>query len=75
MSRQDRCDGYANPQAGPHGASRDEKNLDYWAKCATKNSYNGGGNTGAADTGPRAKAKADKNVTGNTFMRGVRRES
>jgi hypothetical protein len=75
MSRQDRVKEYANPQRGPHGAGRDQKNLDYWADCAKANSYNGGGNSGAKDTGARAKAKSDKNDLGSTFMPGVRRES
>jgi hypothetical protein len=75
MSRQDRVKEYANPQLGPHGAGRDQKNLDYWADCAKANSYHGGGNSGAQDTGPRAKAKADKNHTGGSFKPGVRREA
>jgi hypothetical protein len=75
MSRQDRVKEYANPQHGPHGAGRDQKNLDYWADCAKANSYNGPGNSGAKDSGARATAKADKNDVGSTFMPGVRRNT
>ncbi|MEH2547130.1 hypothetical protein V1283_003775 [Bradyrhizobium sp. AZCC 2262] len=38
MSLEDRLKGYANPQRGPHGAGRDQKNLDYWADRAKANS-------------------------------------
>jgi hypothetical protein len=75
MSRQDRLKEYSNPQAGPHGAERDQKNLDYWADCAKSNSYHGGGNSGAADSGARAKAKSDTNDVGSTFKPGVRRNT
>jgi hypothetical protein len=37
MSRIDRLKEYATPK-GPFGASRDQKNLDYWADRATENS-------------------------------------
>jgi hypothetical protein len=34
----DRLKGYANPQKGPHGAGRDQANIDYWSDRATENS-------------------------------------
>jgi hypothetical protein len=75
MNRQDRVKEYSNPQAGPHGAGRDQKNLDAFAARATENSYDGGGNTGAKDAGKRAEAKSDKNNVGSTFQPGVRRNA
>jgi hypothetical protein len=38
MSRMDRLKELSNPLHGPQGAGRDQKNLDYWADCATANS-------------------------------------
>jgi hypothetical protein len=38
MSRQDRVKEYANPQHGPQGAGRDQKNLDAWSDRAEENS-------------------------------------
>jgi hypothetical protein len=75
MSRQDRVKEYSNPQAGPHGAGRDEANLKVWADRAKANSYDGGGNSGAKDSGKRAEAKADKNHVGGSFKPGVRRNA
>jgi hypothetical protein len=75
MSRQDRVKEYSDPQRGPHGAGRDEANLKVWADRATKNSYDGPGNSGAADSGKRAEAKRDSNNVGSTFKRGVRRNA
>jgi hypothetical protein len=38
MSLEQRLKGYANPQKGPHGAGRDQENLDYWSDRAKENS-------------------------------------
>jgi hypothetical protein len=38
MSRQDRLKEYSNSGRGPHGAGRDQKNLDNWADRAKENS-------------------------------------
>jgi hypothetical protein len=38
MSLEKRLKGYANPQKGPHGAGRDQANIDYWSDRATENS-------------------------------------
>lgn len=73
--RLDRLKEYADPQCCPHGAGRDQKNLDYWADRAKANSYDGPGNAGAKDSGARASAKADKNDVGSTFMPGLRRNT
>ena len=53
MSRQERCQEYAKAK-GPHGASRDQKNLDHWADRATQNS----------EPAPRASSKMDLASTG-----------
>lgn len=38
MSLEQRLKGYANPQKGPHGAGRDQANIDYWSDRAKENS-------------------------------------
>jgi hypothetical protein len=38
MSRLSRLREYSNPTKGPHGAGRDEKNIDYWSDRAKQNS-------------------------------------
>jgi hypothetical protein len=38
MSRIERLREYQNPQHGPHGASRDKANLNYWSARAKENS-------------------------------------
>jgi hypothetical protein len=53
MSRQERCQEYAKAK-GPHGASRDQKNLDHWAARAEQNS----------EVAPRASRKMDLSSTG-----------
>jgi|tagenome__1003787_1003787.scaffolds.fasta_scaffold16288563_2 hypothetical protein len=77
MSRQSRIKEYSNPTraANWQGAGRDQKNLDRFSERATENSYHGGGDKGARDTGVRAEAKADKNDAGSSFMRGIRRNA
>jgi hypothetical protein len=53
MSRQERCQEYAKAK-GPHGASRDQKNLNHWAARAEQNS----------EVAPRAPRKMDMASTG-----------
>jgi hypothetical protein len=72
-NRLERLREYNNPPKS-RGPSRDEGNLNYWAKRATDNSLV----TNKPDKKPTtdkimAKAKSDPNTVGSSYMRGVRR--
>lgn len=73
MSRMDRIREYVKSTAGPSGASRDQENLDYWSRRASRNSYHGG-KSRESDTS-YIGAKQDKNNSGSSLMPKVRREA
>ena len=68
-SRQERIDGYVNGE-GPEGFSSDKACLKYWADLAHANSYHGKDSHPESD---QMKGRTDKNNSGSSFAKGVRR--
>src|SRR5260370_12357010 len=69
MSRIERLKQYADPTRGPHGAGRDQKNLDYWAVRAKENSELPPRASTEMSLHPTGKKQAMRSTTSRPYRR------